>query len=116
MADTKDDDKQPARGSAKVKERGTEEIGMRSPDSDSSKKDDRFRRTFRLNKAELVDVEDAVHAANAHVVEREAINHGLRPELGKATFDGADDVEGFPALLDLRYSVAVVDGRDSQES
>lgn len=112
---TKDDEdaKQPARGKAKVPA-GTAEIGMRSPDSDSDAPDHRFRRSFTLTHAELVDVEDQIHAANQAVICREAINNGLSPK-GTATFDGADDVAGFPALVVLRYSVAVEDGLSSED-
>jgi hypothetical protein len=99
-----------------AKVRGTAEVGMRSPDSNSSETDDRYRRSFTLNRADLADVADSVHAANGHVVEREAINNGLSPELGGATFDGQDDVPGFPALVVLHYSVAVADGREGERS
>lgn len=108
------------RGRAKVKEAdepsGSLEVAGRSPDSDSSEADHRFRRSFTVARADL-DSDDeyaeTVHQANQALVVREAINHGVVPE-GHATFDGSDDVAGQPGVLVLRYSVAASYGPDAE--
>lgn len=111
------------RGRARVKDAaeqdapaGSLEVAGRSPDSDSGEPDHRFRRSFTVPKADL-DSDDEyaelVHQANQALVVREAINNGVVPE-GHATFDGAEEIDGQPGQLVLRYSVAASDGLDAE--